>query len=66
MHWNLLLKLDGVCCRFTCSRGFYAMVKEVNDFAGQHEVICENLTNTVLRELQSSIQENKQERKRVT
>jgi len=41
------------------------MVKEVNDLAGQHECIAENLSNNVLKELQTSIVETKQERKKV-
>ena len=41
------------------------MVKEVNDLAGQHEVIVESLSNNVLKDLQTSIVETKQERKRV-
>ena len=42
------------------------MVKELNDLAGQHEVIAESLANSVLKELQTASQEVKQERKRVT
>lgn len=50
---------------FTCYKGFYGMLKEIHDLAGQHEVICENLTNNIIRDLQTVIQETKQERKRL-
>ena len=54
-------------CRasFTCVKGFFTMVKELNDLAGQHEQIAENMSSTILKDMQTVVQEVKQERKRV-
>ena len=41
------------------------MINELHDMAGQHEMITENLTTTVLKELTALIHELKQERKKV-
>jgi len=41
------------------------MVKELTDLAGQHEQIAENMSSTVLKDMQTAVQEVKQERKRV-
>ena len=54
-----------MCFRFTCMQGFVAMMKELQDLAGQHDYIAEALTKSVLKELQTTIQDMKQERKRV-
>lgn len=42
------------------------MVKELNDFAGQREVVAENLMTQICMELSKNAQELKQERKLVT
>jgi len=47
-------------------QGFIAMMKELHDLAGQHDHIAESMSKLVLKELQTAIQELKQERKRVT
>ena len=52
--------------RFTCTAGFSAMLNEMHDMAGQHEVVSENLTTSILRELNTLSIELKQERKKVT
>ena len=41
------------------------MLKEVNDIAGQHEVIAENFSAGLVKQLQTLIQELKTDRKRV-
>jgi len=41
------------------------MLGELNDIAGQHETVGEKLTSVVVTTLQSSIQDMKQERKKV-
>jgi len=41
------------------------MMKELQDLAGQHEVIVENMSKVVLKDLQTAVQEVKMERKRV-
>jgi len=46
-------------------RGFFAMVKEMSDLAGQHECIAENMSSSILKDLHTAVQEAKQERKRV-
>jgi len=45
--------------------GFQGLLKELLDFAGQHEVISEDLNNRVQKDLLVQIQESKQERKKV-
>jgi len=52
--------------RFTTSKGFETMVKELHDLAGQHESIAEALQNNVCKDLLDTIQTIKQERKKVT
>lgn len=52
--------------RSTSSKGFFAMTKEINDIAGQHETISESLQANVWNESQNLMQELKQERKKVT
>lgn len=41
------------------------MLNEINDLAGQHEIIAENLTSQVCKGLLSFIKELKDERKKV-
>jgi len=41
------------------------MMKELQDLAGQHEQVAESMSKVVLKDLQTAIQEVKQERKRV-
>jgi len=40
------------------------MLNETNDLAGQHEVISESITSTVIKEIQQRIKETKEEKKR--
>nr|XP_015222112.1 PREDICTED: formin-binding protein 1 isoform X27 [Lepisosteus oculatus] len=49
--------------KFTSCRAFLSTLNELNDYAGQHEVIAENLTSQIIAELTRYIQELKQERK---
>lgn len=41
------------------------MLCEVNDLAGQHEVIAENLQSDVIREINYLVKDIKEERKKV-
>lgn len=41
------------------------MIGEIHDVAGQHEVIVENLTSVILRDIQLLVQQVKQDRKKV-
>ncbi|KFP86479.1 Formin-binding protein 1, partial [Apaloderma vittatum] len=49
--------------RYTSTRAFLATLSEMNDYAGQHEVISENMTSLITGELTRYVQELKQERK---
>ncbi|XP_066569116.1 formin-binding protein 1 isoform X14 [Amia ocellicauda] len=49
--------------KYTSCRSFLTTLNELNDYAGQHEVIAENLTSQIISELSRYIQELKQERK---
>ncbi|XP_014667768.1 PREDICTED: formin-binding protein 1-like [Priapulus caudatus] len=50
--------------QFSCWTSFIAMLNETNDLAGQHEVIAENLTSSIIKELFGLVKELKEERKR--
>lgn len=41
------------------------MLTEVNDQAGQHEVVAENLTSAVTKEIVALVKDLKEERKKV-
>uniref|UniRef100_A0A8B9ZR50 Formin binding protein 1 n=1 Tax=Anas zonorhyncha TaxID=75864 RepID=A0A8B9ZR50_9AVES len=49
--------------RYTSTKAFLATLNEMNDYAGQHEVISENMTSLITGELTRYVQELKQERK---
>ncbi|XP_020345099.1 formin-binding protein 1 isoform X4 [Oncorhynchus kisutch] len=49
--------------KYTSCRAFLMTLNELNDYAGQHEVIAENLTTHIICELTRYIQELKAERK---
>ncbi|XP_045325847.1 formin-binding protein 1 isoform X18 [Leopardus geoffroyi] len=49
--------------RYTACKAFLATLNEMNDYAGQHEVISENMTSHITVELARYVQELKQERK---
>ncbi|XDA73520.1 hypothetical protein R6Z07F_003745 [Ovis aries] len=49
--------------RYTACKAFLATLNEMNDYAGQHEVISENMTSQIIAELVRYVQELKQERK---
>lgn len=51
--------------RYTVCRAFLTTLNELNDYAGQHEVIAENLTSQIITELSRFLQELKSERKSV-
>uniref|UniRef100_A0A452V2V4 Formin binding protein 1 n=1 Tax=Ursus maritimus TaxID=29073 RepID=A0A452V2V4_URSMA len=50
-------------CRYTACKAFLSTLNEMNDYAGQHEVISENMTSNITVELARYVQELKQERK---
>ncbi|XP_040914207.1 formin-binding protein 1 isoform X1 [Toxotes jaculatrix] len=49
--------------KYTFCRSFLITLNELNDYAGQHEVIAENLTSQIITELSRYLQELKTERK---
>ncbi|XP_052460743.1 formin-binding protein 1-like isoform X4 [Carassius gibelio] len=49
--------------KYTTSRAFLMTLNELNDYAGQHEVIAENLSTQIIAELSRYTQELKAERK---
>lgn len=51
--------------RFSCHKAFRDVLVEVNDQAGQHEVIAENLMSAVHKEIQVLVKDLKDERKKV-
>lgn len=51
--------------RYTSCRAFLMTLNELNDYAGQHEVMAEDLTTHIICELTRYIQELKAERKSV-
>lgn len=52
--------------RFSQQQSFVQILQEVNDFAGQRELVAENLSVRVCLELAKYSQEMKQERKMVS
>ncbi|XP_029024360.1 formin-binding protein 1 isoform X24 [Betta splendens] len=49
--------------KYTVCRAFVTTLNELNDYAGQHELISENLTSQIITELTRFLQELKTERK---
>ncbi len=50
--------------RFTSIKGFRDMLNEINDLAGQHEIISENLNQICTRDVQARAKELKDDKKR--
>ncbi|KAL3208344.1 hypothetical protein MRX96_039229 [Rhipicephalus microplus] len=50
---------------YTSSKAFCLVLNEINDIAGQHELIAENLSSSINREVATLIKELKEERKRL-
>lgn len=53
-------------CRFTSCLSFYAVLNELNDYAGQREVVAEEMGHRVYGELMRYSQDLKAERKHVS
>uniref|UniRef100_A0AAR2K7U5 Formin binding protein 1b n=1 Tax=Pygocentrus nattereri TaxID=42514 RepID=A0AAR2K7U5_PYGNA len=49
--------------KYTWCRAFFTSLNELNDYAGQHELIAENMTSQIIAELTRYIQDLKSERK---
>ncbi|XP_067124598.1 formin-binding protein 1-like isoform X2 [Centruroides vittatus] len=50
--------------KLSSCQAFMQMTKEINDLAGQHELIAENLTTSVVKEITVLVKEMKDERKK--
>lgn len=50
--------------QYTSSRAFKMLTEEVNDLAGQHEVIAEDLQSKVIKELNALVKDLREERKK--
>lgn len=61
----VIIHLGFFVCRYSSCKAFKAMLCEVNDLAGQHEVIAENLQSDVIREINYLVKDIKEERKKV-
>ncbi|XP_054270179.1 formin-binding protein 1-like isoform X3 [Macrosteles quadrilineatus] len=57
-------KKDEEDYQYTGCKAFKSMMNEVNDMAGQHEVIAENLQTDVIREVTILVKDMKEERKK--
>lgn len=64
-HRQKLSLTSSVPTRYSFCRAFLSTLNELNDYAGQHEVIAENLTSQIITELSRYLQELKSERKSV-
>ena len=54
---------DFVSFRFTSCKAFKILMNEINDLAGQHEVVAENLQANVIKELNALVKDIREERK---
>ena len=54
-----------LCVRFTTTKAFMNILRELHDMASQHEIIAENTQTLIIKEIQQLIIELKQERKKV-
>lgn len=52
-------------CRFSNHASFQEILNEMNDYAGQRELIAENMMTSICVELTKYLQDLKQERKTV-
>uniref|UniRef100_A0A2K6MBR7 Formin binding protein 1 n=1 Tax=Rhinopithecus bieti TaxID=61621 RepID=A0A2K6MBR7_RHIBE len=52
--------------KYTSCKAFISTLNEMNDYAGQHEVISENMASQIIVDLARYVQELKQERKSVS
>lgn len=62
--WSLSLCLS--LLRFTSCLSFYSILNELNDYAGQREVVAEEMAHKVYGELMRYSQDLKAERKHVS
>ena len=51
--------------RFTYAKAYRALLDELGDQAGQHEVVAENLSSQVAQELAQLVRQLKEDRRKV-
>lgn len=61
-----LIPFSMCVCRFTSCLSFYSILNELNDYAGQREVVAEEMAHKVYGELMRYSQDLKAERKHVS
>ena len=61
---NYLPKQKGDDYKFTGIKAFSLMLNEINDLAGQHELIAENLSTAVVSDLTTLIRSLKDDRRK--
>ena len=63
----MIFKLDPhtILPRFTATKAFKLMLNEINDLAGQHEVIAENLSTAVVSDLTILVKSMRDDRRKV-
>ena len=60
-----ILNLFFFLCRFTCLQAYKNLLNELGDQAGQHEMIAENLSTSVVQELSTLVKQLKDDRRKV-
>lgn len=63
---HVFVTFDVFLFRFTSCLSFYSILNELSDFAGQREVVAEEMANRVYGELMRYSQDLKAERKHVS
>lgn len=61
INTNILLLFSS--SRYSSCKAFKIVLNEINDLAGQHEVVSENLHAIVIKELHALIKDLREERK---
>lgn len=68
--WDMLclnhVLIMWLSCRFTSCLSFYSILNELNDYAGQREVVAEEMAHRVYGEVMRYSQDLKAERKHVS
>jgi len=65
MQFLIIVIFCALFYRFSCQKAFRDVLTEINDQAGQHEVVAENLTSAVSKEIVALVKDFKEDRKRV-
>nr|CAD7195485.1 unnamed protein product [Timema douglasi] len=63
MHVEVLM--ESLCFSYSSGQAFKHVMTEINDLAGQHEVIAENMQANVIREVSVLVKDFKEERKKL-